>query len=159
MVFVSELVSSIIIAIVQGLTEWIPVSSSGHLVLFERLLDYSGGGLIFDVALHFGTLMAVFVYFGGTIIEIIRDLLRGKWGSENGRLGLLVIVATIPAAIVGYLMRDIFEVVFDSLQVVAMGFAVSGIFLIIASLSRESRGRFGRKGVPPTHPYRGERVY
>ncbi|MFH1425183.1 MAG: undecaprenyl-diphosphate phosphatase [archaeon] len=146
MVFISELVSSIIIAIVQGLTEWLPVSSSGHLVLFEKLLGYTSGGLMFDVALHFGTLMAVFVYFGGVIVDIIRDLLSGKWETENGRLGLLIVVATIPAAVVGYLLRAVFENAFISLGVVAMGFAVTGVFLIISSLKFKDKriaGHFG----------------
>jgi len=63
MVFISEFVSSLILAAVQGITEWFPISSSGHLVLFHSILDFEGS-LVFDVALHFGTLMAVFVYFG-----------------------------------------------------------------------------------------------
>ena len=58
---VNEFFSALILAVIQGITEWFPVSSSGHLVLFERILNYSGG-LMFEVALHFGTLMAVFVY-------------------------------------------------------------------------------------------------
>ena len=58
----NEFISALILAVIQGITEWIPVSSSGHLVLFEKLLGFNGG-LLFDVALHFGTLMSVFVYF------------------------------------------------------------------------------------------------
>ena len=85
----NELISALIIAVVQGLTEWMPISSSGHLILFEKLLDYSGG-LMFDVALHFGTLMAVFVYFGGDIVDIVKDFTSLNWSSENGRLGLLI---------------------------------------------------------------------
>lgn len=151
MVFVSELVSSIIIAIVQGLTEWIPVSSSGHLVLFEKILSFEGG-LVFDVALHFGTLMAVFVYFGSDIIDIVRDLLSGKWGGENGRLGLLVIVATIPAALMGYFFQSVFEVAFFSLNIVAMGFAVTGVFLLIASLGHINANPSTKDGITPIHP-------
>lgn len=139
---VSEFLASIIIAIVQGLTEWIPVSSSGHIVLFEKLLGFSGG-LEFGVALHFGTLMAVFVYFGGDIVDIVQDLFKGKWKSENGRLGLLVLIATIPAAIVGFLLKDVFIVAFGSLGVTALGFGVTGIFLLISSLDFKRRGKFG----------------
>ncbi|MCH7567951.1 MAG: undecaprenyl-diphosphate phosphatase [Nanoarchaeota archaeon] len=132
MVFVSELVSALILAVVQGLTEWVPVSSSGHLILFERLLGFSGG-LTFNVALHFGTLMAVFVYFGKDITDIIQDLLRGKWKSEHGRMGLLLIIASIPAAIIGFLVKDFFESVLSGLGVVALGFGITGLFLLIAS--------------------------
>ncbi|MFH1801888.1 MAG: undecaprenyl-diphosphate phosphatase [archaeon] len=132
----NELITSIIIAIVQGLTEWLPVSSSGHMVVFEKLLNYQGG-LTFEVALHFGTLMAVFVYFGSDIVDIIRDLLMGRFKSENGKLGIYVLIATIPAAIVGYLLRGVFEQVFNSLLITAFGFAITGVFLFIAGTSRK----------------------
>ena len=72
---VSETIASLILAIVQGITEWFPISSSGHLVLFQHFLGYNVD-LLFDVALHFGTLMAVFVYFGNDIVDILRDLAR-----------------------------------------------------------------------------------
>jgi undecaprenyl-diphosphatase len=129
----NELISSIILAIVQGLTEWLPLSSSGHLVLFERLLDFNAS-VAFDVALHFGTLMAVFVYFGKDIVDIIEAFLKGKFKSENGRLGILLIIATIPAAIIGYIFKKFFESAFSSLEVVAIGFGITGLVLIIASM-------------------------
>lgn len=132
----NDLIASIIIAIIQGLTEWLPVSSSGHLVLTEKFLSYQGG-LIFDVALHFGTLMAVFVYFGADIVDIIRDLLTGKFNSENGKLGIYVIIATIPAALAGFFLKSIFEQVFTSLIITAFGFAITGVFLLIASTPRK----------------------
>ncbi|MEK6934227.1 MAG: undecaprenyl-diphosphate phosphatase, partial [Nanoarchaeota archaeon] len=69
-----DIISALIMAVVQGITEWLPVSSSGHLVLAQKILNYNAS-LLFDVALHFGTLMAVFVYFGKDIVDIVRDLL------------------------------------------------------------------------------------
>ena len=135
-----ELLLALLIAVVQGITEWVPVSSSGHLVLVERLLGFEGG-LLFDVALHFGTLMAVFVYFGKDITDIIQDFLKGCFETENGRLGLLLIIATIPAVIVGFLFKDAFEVAFSSLGIVALGFGVTGLFLFIASLDFSRKRR------------------
>ena len=131
---INEFIASIILAIVQGTTEWLPISSSGHLVLFEKILGFKSGGIEFDVALHFGTLMAVFVYFGKDIVDIIENLLKGKWKSDKGKLGLMVIVATIPAAVIGLLFKKIFESAFLSLEVVAIGFAITGIILFIGSL-------------------------
>jgi len=128
-----ELLSALILAVLQGITEWVPISSSGHLVLFEELLGYDGG-LVFDVALHFGTLMAVFVYFGKDIIEILEDLLKGRFNSANGRMGLLLIIASIPAALLGFFAKDYFDAVLTNLAIVAWGFALSGIFLMIASV-------------------------
>ena len=134
----SELIASLIVAIVQGFSEWLPISSSGHMVLIERILDFSGG-FKFNVALHFGTLMAVFVYFGEDIIEIIRAIFSGNWKSQNGKLGLLIIVATIPAALAGFFLRPLVESAFSSLLVVAIGFAITSIILFIASLSRKRK--------------------
>jgi len=131
-------VSAIIIAIIQGITEWIPVSSSGHLFIFESLLDYKYS-LTFDVALHFGTLMSVFVYFGRDITNIIEELLKGRFKSENGRLGVYLLIATIPAGIAGFIFKDIFELVFSDIRIVALGFGITGLFLIIGSFD------FGRK--------------
>lgn len=140
-----ELISALILAVVQGVTEWLPVSSSGHLVLAERILGYNGG-LEFSVALHFGTLMAVFVYFGKEITDIFQDLLRARWKSEHARLGFLLIVATIPAAIVGYLFRDVFREIFSDLGIVALGFGVTGLFLLIASLDFGKRKEIKNMG-------------
>ena len=131
----NETLSMIILAIIQGITEWLPVSSSGHLVFAEKILGFEGG-LLFDVALHFGTLMAVFVYFGGDIVDIVRDLISGKWKSDNGKLGLLILIATIPAAIIGFFFKSVFETSFSNLGIVAFGFAITGILLLIASLSK-----------------------
>jgi undecaprenyl-diphosphatase len=136
-------ISAIILAIVQGLTEWLPVSSSGHLVLFQEIINYHPG-LLFDVAVHFGTLMAVFVYFGKDIVDIIEAMLKGKWKSENGKLGLLLILATIPAAIIGILFKDLFEAAFSSLVVVAWGFGITALLLMISSLDFN----FNRKKTP-----------
>ncbi len=140
-----ELFAALMLAIIQGITEWLPISSSGHLILFERLLGYPGG-LTFDVALHFGTLMAVFVYFGKDIVDILQDLCRLRFKTENGKLGLLLIVASIPAGIVGFLAKDYFESVLSNLAVVAVGFGVTGLFLLIAAVYRipgsKGKGKF-----------------
>lgn len=124
---------AIILAVIQGITEWLPVSSSGHLAVAEKLLNYQTS-LTFDVALHFGTLMAVFVYFGRDITDIIQDLLKLKFKTENAKLGIYLAIATIPVAIIGFLFKNAFEQIFSNLTIVALGFAITGIILIIASL-------------------------
>lgn len=129
----NEIISALILAVIQGITEWLPVSSSGHLVLFSHILKFQGS-LFFDVALHFGTLMAVFVYFGRDIVDIIRDLFKGNFQSENGKLGGLLIIASIPAAIIGFLFKNFFEGIYENLGIVAIGFGITGLFLMIASI-------------------------
>lgn len=139
----NELIVSLILAVIQGITEWFPISSSGHLVLAEKLLSYDAG-IMFDVALHFGTLMAVFVYFGKDILDIIKELLKGNFKSENGKLGLLITVATIPAAIVGYFFKKYFELSFESLLITGIGFAITGLILFIGSIELKKK-RVGKE--------------
>ena len=74
----NAIIAAIILSIVQGIAEWLPISSSGHLVIISSLLNYQAP-IQFVVALHFGTLMAVFVYFGNDIMDIIRDFLSFKF--------------------------------------------------------------------------------
>ena len=133
-----ELLSAIMLAIIQGITEWLPVSSSGHLIIAEKILNYHSD-LTFNVALHFGTLMSVFVYFGKEITDIFQDLLKFKFHTEDGKLGILLIIATIPAAIIGLLFKDIFESIYTNLSIVALGFGITGLVLIIASLNFKIR--------------------
>jgi undecaprenyl-diphosphatase len=131
-------IAGIILAIIQGISEWFPISSSGHLVLFSRILGFENS-VAFDVTLHFGTLMAVFVYFGKDIVDILEDWLKGKWKSENARLGYFLIVSAIPAAIIGYVFKSYFESAFSSLGIVALGFAITGLVLILASFDYKAK--------------------
>ena len=130
----NEIVSALILAVIQGITEWMPISSSGHLVIFDRILEYNGG-LLFEVALHFGTLMAVFVYFGKDISDIIGELIRLRFESENGKTGIKLIIASIPAGVIGYFTMYFFDSIFSNLVIIAFGFGITGLFLIIASLN------------------------
>jgi len=131
---VNEFIAAFIMAIVQAITEWVPVSSSGHLVLTSHLLKYNPG-ISFDLAVHFGTLIAVIIYFLKTIFAIIKDTLNLNFKTQNGKLGLYIIVATIPAAIIGILFRNFFENAFNSLTGVSIGFGITGILLLIGSLN------------------------
>ena len=127
-----DLVSAIVLAFIQGISEWFPVSSSGHLVLAENLLGISGG-LLLEVALHFGTLMAVFVYFGRDISNIVRDIISLKWDTLNSRIGFLILISSVPAGIVGFLVRGYFDSVLSVLLVVGVGFGITSMMLFIAS--------------------------
>jgi undecaprenyl-diphosphatase len=134
----NDYIPALILAFIQGMTEWIPVSSSGHLVLFERILNYPGG-LEFEVALHFGTLMAVFVYFGREITDIIRDFLSGSWKSDNGKMAWFLIIASLPAAIIGFFAMNYFESFFSEFKIITLGFALTGVILLIVSITPSYR--------------------
>lgn len=136
------LVQAFILGIVQGLTEFIPVSSSGHLVLVPHLLGWEfdhGQAFIFDVLVQWGTLFAVFVYYWRDLTAIVaafsRDLLAGKpLATEDARMGWYLIIATIPAVVVGLLGKDYIEAAFASPR--ATGFFLLGTaaLLVLAEL-------------------------
>lgn len=118
---------AIILGILQGLTEFIPVSSSGHLILAEKLLGFDTGGLLFDVMLHGGTLMALLFYFWGDIKKIFSDFFSGK-----RRLGWLVIIATIPAAGMGAILQSLAETQFRSVNLVIFNLIFVGVVMLMA---------------------------
>lgn len=97
-----------ILSLVQGLAEFLPISSSGHLVILQKLFNFSSPPVLFDILVHVGTLGAVLVYFRKELVEISRKTI---W---------LVIIGTIPAALVGGLFEKNIEVAFNSLQAVGL---------------------------------------
>jgi undecaprenyl-diphosphatase len=103
------LIEAIVLGIVQGLTEFFPVSSSGHLVMTEELLGLSLPGVAFDVALHVATLVSVIIVYRQRLMGFVRGAARRETWSYLGRL----VLATIPAAVVGVLFKDWFEARFD----------------------------------------------
>lgn len=131
--FNSDFLSLIILAIVQGLAEWVPVSSSSQIEIVSHLLNYQSS-LFLEVALHFGTLMAVFVYFGKDIMDIIRDVFSGNWKSEEARLGFAILIGAIPAGIFGYLLKDFIENN-SGFGLIAIGLSITSIILFIGSIS------------------------
>lgn len=129
----NDLIAMFILAVVQGIAEWLPISSSGHLILISHFLDYPLT-LTFAIALHFGTLMAVFVYFGREISEILRDLLTCKFSSPSGKMGVMLLIASIPAGIVGYFFHGYIEQTLDNLVLLVLGLSITGVLLIIGGL-------------------------
>jgi len=113
-----------ILGVVQGLTEFLPVSSSGHLVIFQSLLGINEPAITFDVFLHVGTLLAVFVAFWSYIRYLIMHLLSKEFG--------LLVVATIPGALMGFFLEDFFTGLFASLIAVACALIITGILLFIS---------------------------
>ena len=130
--------AQIILAVVQGIAEWFPISSSSHLVLISELLGYANT-LQFDVAVHFGTLMAVFIYFRREILDIARDVLRLRFNTIHGRFGVYLVIATIPAAVAGFLLKSFIETTLGNFSLIAVGLGITGIVLLIGSTSSGKR--------------------
>lgn len=146
-----ELWQAIVLGIVQGLTEFLPISSSGHLIIFPWLFDWETGGLQFDASLHLGTLIAVLVYFRAELMKLIRvipyalskpiPILKGESGEEDrdvwARLGLLIVIMSIPGAFVGLFLADAIEEFFHTsdnsdraIAVIATMLIVVGFFML-----------------------------
>jgi undecaprenyl-diphosphatase len=124
-----QLLQALILGIVQGLTEFIPVSSSGHLILVEKWLGFAHSGLTFDVALHIGTLGALLLFFRKDFLELGMALFKP---SEKTKLARLLILATIPAVVVGSLLQSKAEAAFRSEQLVAINLIVVAFVMLAA---------------------------
>ena len=128
---------ALILGIVQGLTEWLPVSSSGHLVIAQDLMGLkSSENLVFDLVLHMGTLMAVLVFFRVEIGRIVLSVLTWRTAKDQEqkqlrRLGLLLIIGTIPAAVAGVVFKKEIEDAF-TIQLVGVALLANAGILFVA---------------------------
>jgi undecaprenyl-diphosphatase len=127
---------AIILGIVQGLTEFIPVSSSGHLVLLPWLFGWPEPGLAFDTVLHLGTLLAVLIVFWRDFIILavawLRSLVQHKADTPQARLAWWVVLGTLPAALLGALLEKHFEALFSAPLYVAVFLGITGLWLVLA---------------------------
>jgi undecaprenyl-diphosphatase len=143
----TELVEAAVLGVVQGLTEFLPVSSTGHLILTEEVLgiDQDELGLQFDAAIHLGTLAAVLVYFRGTIVSLVTawfaSLRARDWAhSLDSKLAWLIVIGTIPAAIAGAVIESTAEDAFRSPELVAVMLLLFCIPMVLAErLGKGSR--------------------
>lgn len=145
-----SMLKAVFLGALQGATEFLPVSSSGHLVIAQGLMGVkleNGGLLAFDVCLHFGTLLAIVAVFWRELVQMVRSLVRlrpsdepyvptGLSMREARRLALLLIVGTIPAGVLGVLFKDFFESLFSSVEAAAAMLLVTGVILWFTRYAR-----------------------
>jgi undecaprenyl-diphosphatase len=142
---------------IQAITEFLPISSSGHLVLFHHLFGEKEPQLVFDVAVHCGTLLAVFIYFWRDIMNLILDVLAGtaellqgqSWTAVNIRnphfkFFLLLIVASIPTGLMGIYFKDFFESLFSSLLAVGFGFWITTLIVWLTQFQAQPNRQAGQ---------------
>lgn len=143
------IIQAIILGIIQGLTEFLPVSSSAHLVIIPYLLGWKLDEAVvfpFDVLVQLGSLAAVIYFFRRDLWEILNAVWNGlrsrkPFGSPAARLGWLLVLATIPAGVIGLLIKDLVEAVFKDAQVTALFLLVTALLLIVAEkVGKRSRG-------------------
>ena len=142
------LTSILVQAVVQGLTEFLPVSSSGHLVLAREVLGTEGPGLVQSIALHLGTLVAVLVVYARDLRRLVQDALGGDWR------GILVIgLGTLPAVAVGLFLKRHFEAQLEDPTLAAVGLLVTSALLVWGErCRRRSVRRRGAGTQPRTEP-------
>src|SRR5882757_2976844 len=133
---------AIILGIVQGLTEFLPVSSSAHLILVPWLLKWQEDpGLAFDVVLHLGTLLALLIFYWREWLEMVLSLFNGN--RVQRRLLFLLIVASVPGAIIGVLLEKEAETIFRSPVLIGVTLATLGVLLWSADAIGSEKRRIG----------------
>ena len=139
----NDLLIAALLGLIQGLTEFLPVSSTAHLVAAEKLfkLDPERFGLAFDVAVHLGTALAVLLYFATTWIGLARDVLAGRW-----RMPLLIAAGTIPAAVIGSLFQSVVERELRDIRFVAGALVAGSLVFYLAERVATQRRPMDRIG-------------
>lgn len=118
----------LLLGIIQGLTEFLPVSSSGHLVILKHWLDFRSPGVTMEVTLHFATLLAIIIFFRKKILNYLNKENINK-----------IIVGTIPIAIAGVLLKDQIEFLFNNYLLVTITFSLTGLMLFLSKKSKENK--------------------
>jgi undecaprenyl-diphosphatase len=142
-----SLLQALVMGIVQGATEFLPVSSSGHLVLVPWLLNWELGDISFHVVLHAGTLVAILAYFWRDILTLLQAAWRGlvtrrPFEDPQARLAWLLLLASLPAAVAGLLLEDLVAEVLETPRAVAAFLLVTAALLLISErLGRQERER------------------
>ena len=119
-----------LIGIIQGVTEFLPISSSGHLVLFAQLTNWEDQGLFTDIAVHFGTLFAVLIYLRKDIYYFLTNIFQLKVFEDQ--IIFKIILATLPAIVLGYFIYDYVSLYFRNIQLIALSSIVFAIILFFA---------------------------
>jgi undecaprenyl-diphosphatase len=138
------LVQAVILGIFQGIAEFLPISSSGHLVILQHFFGIREGNLFFTEMLHFGTLISIVIVYFNDIIKIVVEFIKMvkncivnrklKIRNDYQKLGILIIVSSIPTAVIGLAFEDFFEKLYSSsILPIGIAFIVTGILLWIAN--------------------------
>ena len=129
-----SLLQSLILGIIQGITEFLPISSSGHLIILPKIFNWPLQSLAFDAVLHLGTLVAVIFYFRDDVWNLIKSIVFYKDSDYKSqrKLVLMILIGIIPAGIAGFLFDGIIATKFRSINIVIFNLIFWGIFLIVA---------------------------
>ena len=141
--FESDFAKLATMAVVQGLTEFLPVSSSGHLVLSQAALGLEEPAIAIDVALHLGTLVAVLVVYRLAVAQVAVGMLKGSW-----REALQIVVASVPAAVVGLTLKERYEQAFHDPNMAGIGLFGTAVILVLGSWPGAGRASWPQRARP-----------
>ena len=134
-----DIIDAIILGIIQGLTEFLPVSSSGHLELGKAILGANSipeESLLFTVVLHFATALSTIVIFRKDVLEIIKGIFQFKW-NEEFQFAVKIVISMIPAALIGFFLEDFMEVFFDgAILIVGIMLIITAVLLYLADMAK-----------------------
>ena len=137
-----HLLETIILGLIQGLTEWLPISSTGHLRITERYLFPSTPiPILFDVTLHIGTLIITLLFFRKDVKKILLALSRLDFKTDEGRLIPLIVIGTIPPVLIGLAFSDLIESTFQTAVPIAVALILCGILLFSSRFAEEKNDR------------------
>ncbi len=144
----SNILVALFLGLVQGLTEFLPVSSSGHLVILQGFFGKEWtGNVLFDVSVHLGTTLAVIVYFSRELVGLIRGVLPWTWDREKANTVLGLFVTTIVTGIIGLTFKSRFEAMFSMPALVALMLLVTGLLNFITELRYRHTGISGQVSI------------
>lgn len=133
---------AIFLGIVQGITEFLPISSSGHLVILQKILGFKEPPIAFDALVHFGTVIALLIFFRKEIKKIFINLtkeIREKKKGEGLSLLFFLILGTVPIVILGIFLKDKIEEIFNSLFLVGISFLITSLMLFLTSIIKKKQ--------------------
>jgi undecaprenyl-diphosphatase len=135
-----SLLQAVILGIIQGITEWLPISSSGHLVLAQYFFGLEES-LAFDVMLHLGTLVVLFIFFRKQLTELALGILKGD--KKSIKLFTMIIIATIPTALFGFFFKDLLESLFNNILFAGIGFIITAIWIFASVYPKKKNKELG----------------
>lgn len=137
-----SILQTVWLSIVQGITEFLPISSSGHLILFAEFTPFEDQGLAVDIALHIGSIVAVIIYFYKDIIEIIKGVVSKcffpDFSNQGNRLAYQIVLASIPALIMGFCLRNFGMEYFRNPKIIGWTILIYGLILYVADKKGQS---------------------
>mgnify|MGYP001044050116 CR=1 FL=1 len=133
-----DLVQSIILGLIQGTTEWLPISSTGHLRIAEYFFVLTVP-LLFDVMLHVGTLLVTIIFFRKAIKKVLLALWHRDFKSQDGKLIVPIILGSIPTALLGALAGNQLDTYFNTIPLLAAGLIANGIVLLVSKFSTQQK--------------------